>query len=67
MRAWRASRRIWSRAVEVWKEPEAARDFLTRPHPMIDDRPPLDVVIRSEFGGELVMEILGRLQYGSAA
>jgi uncharacterized protein (DUF2384 family) len=34
---------------------------------MIEDRRPIDVVIESEFGAELVVEILGRLKYGTAA
>ena len=45
----------------------AARDFLFRPHPMLEDELPVDVVLRSEFGAELVIDILGRLKYGSAA
>ncbi|MGO7203174.1 antitoxin, partial [Rhizobium ruizarguesonis] len=28
---------------------------------------PIDVVIQSEIGGELVLDILGSLKYGSAA
>ena len=38
-----------------------------RPHPMIEDKRPIDIVIQSEFGAELVIEILGRLKYGTAA
>jgi uncharacterized protein (DUF2384 family) len=34
---------------------------------MVEDRRPIDVVIQSEFGGEIVADILGRLKYGSAA
>lgn len=59
--------RIWALAVEVWKSEDDARDFLFRPHPMIEDRQPIDVVLQSEFGAELVVDILGRLKYGTAA
>jgi putative toxin-antitoxin system antitoxin component, TIGR02293 family len=59
--------RIWSLAVDVWGSAEAARAFLHRPHAMLEDHAPLDVVVRSEIGGELVTDILGRLKYGTAA
>jgi putative toxin-antitoxin system antitoxin component (TIGR02293 family) len=59
--------RVWNLALEVWQNEDDARDFLFRPHPMIEDRRPVDVVIQSEFGSEIVVEILERLKYGSAA
>jgi len=59
--------RVWSVAVDVWQNEEEVRDFLFRPHPMIQDKRPIDVVILSEFGAEMVVDILGRLKYGSAA
>ncbi len=58
---------VWALALEVWGTPEAARGFLNRPHPMIEDRKPIDLVVQSEIGGEMVSQILGRMQYGSAA
>lgn len=59
--------RVWGLALAVWREEAEARDFLFRPHPMLEDRRPIDMVIGSEIGAELVLDILGRLQYGSAA
>ena len=59
--------RVWSLAHEAWGSKEAAREFLFRPHPMIEDKRPIDVVIQNEFGSEVVVDILGRLKYGSAA
>jgi len=59
--------RVWSLALDVWQSEAEARDFLFRPHPMLEDGRPIDVVIRSEIGAELVLDILGRLKYGSAA
>lgn len=59
--------RVWSLALDVWKVDEEARDFLFRPHPMIEDRRPIDVIIQSEFGAEMVVDILSSLKYGSAA
>jgi putative toxin-antitoxin system antitoxin component (TIGR02293 family) len=59
--------RVWSLAREVWGSDEAARDFLFRAHPMIEDKRPIDVVLQNEIGSEMVIDILGRLKYGSAA
>jgi putative toxin-antitoxin system antitoxin component (TIGR02293 family) len=58
--------RIWSLALDVWGSDEAARRFLMRSHQLLDGRPPLDVALGSELGGDFVREILRRLQYGSA-
>jgi putative toxin-antitoxin system antitoxin component (TIGR02293 family) len=57
---------IWAFAREVWGSDEEARDFLFRPHPLLDMRRPVDVVLASEFGRPLVEDILGGLKYGSA-
>lgn len=59
--------RVWSLALDVWGNEAEARDFFFRPHPMIEDRCPVDVVIQSEFGAEMVIDILNSLKYGSAA
>ncbi len=57
---------IWSRALQVWKSPEEAREFLNRPHPLLEDRLPIDLVLQNEIGAQLVADVLGRLEYGSA-
>ena len=59
--------RVWSLALDVWQTEEEAREFLFRPHPMLEDKRPIDIVIQNEIGAELVLDILGRLKYGSAA
>ena len=59
--------RVWSVALDVWRDEEEARDFLFRAHPMIEDKRPIDVTIQSEFGAEIVINILSGLKYGSAA
>lgn len=59
--------RVWSLALDVWRDEEEAREFLFRPHPMIEDNRPIDLAIRSEFGAQMVSDILGGLKYGSAA
>jgi putative toxin-antitoxin system antitoxin component (TIGR02293 family) len=59
--------RVWGLAMDVWGDEGEAREFLFRPHPMIEDKRPIDVVIQNEFGAEMVVDILGSLKYGSAA
>ncbi len=58
---------VWNVARDVWGSDGEARDFLFRPHPMAEDRLPIDLAIQSEFGAELIVDILGGLKYGSAA
>jgi len=57
---------IWSSARKIWRTDERARDFLLRPHPLLKARRPLDVALENEFGGRLVRDMLGRLEYGTA-
>lgn len=57
---------VWGFAVEVWKSADEARGFLYRPHLLLEDRRPLDVVIESELGAQLVRDILGGLLHGTA-
>jgi len=59
--------RAWAAALDVWRDEDEARGFLFRNHPMLGDRRPIDLVIQSEFGAEMVTDILGGLKYGSAA
>ncbi|MDN3517260.1 DUF2384 domain-containing protein [Aquisalimonas lutea] len=59
--------RVWVMAKAVYKADEFARTFLGRPHPMLAGRVPLEVAVETEFGTAAVVEILGRLKYGSAA
>ena len=58
---------VWAVAVDVWKSDQAARDFLFRPHALLDGRRPVDVVVATELGRPLVEGILGGLKHGTAA
>lgn len=52
-------------AIEIYKGDTArARAFLHRPHPMLEQRAPLDLAIGSGPGADLVINILGRAAYG---
>ena len=59
--------RVWTFAQDVWGNEERARAFFFRSHPLLAGRLPIDVVLASELGAELVNDILGRLKYGTAA
>jgi|SRR5919205_3324324 putative toxin-antitoxin system antitoxin component (TIGR02293 family) len=59
--------KIWARAHEVWKDDERTREFLFRPHPMLDGRQPAEVALSTDMGADVVDQILGRLEFGSAA
>ena len=58
---------VWSLANSIWHSAEHVRAFLFRPHLMLDDRRPIDCVLESELGADLVKSILGRLAHGTAA
>lgn len=59
--------KVWAHAVEVWKGEEDARWFLFQPHQLLEGQRPIEVALSSEIGADLVDQILGRLEYGSAA
>ena len=41
----------------------AAIDFLTHPHPSLEDRTPLDVARASSAGAETVLNLIGRIRW----
>jgi putative toxin-antitoxin system antitoxin component (TIGR02293 family) len=57
---------VWTDAIRVWKSETAARGFLNRKHPLLEDNRPVDLALRSEIGARLVREVLGRLEHGTA-
>jgi putative toxin-antitoxin system antitoxin component (TIGR02293 family) len=50
----------------VWEDLEAARAFLTTPHPELGGRPPIEVA-GDEFGARHVEEILHGILHGLPA
>ena len=58
--------RVYAFALEVWENSDDAREFLTKPHPMLEDRTPYQAA-QTELGARQVEEILGRALFGSAA
>lgn len=57
----------WLGALRVFQDEAKARRWLEKPHALLGGRPPLLVAARSTCGAEAVNQLLGRLQYGSAA
>lgn len=45
--------KVWSVALDVWGDEAEARDFLFRPHAMLEDKRPIDVIVQSEPRGRV--------------
>jgi putative toxin-antitoxin system antitoxin component (TIGR02293 family) len=58
--------RVYATALHVWSSDEDARAFLQAPHPMLEDRTPLEVSL-SELGARRVEELLWLLYFGLPA
>lgn len=58
--------RIYAFALEVWDSEEDAREFMTKKHPMLDDRTPFKTSM-TDLGARQVEQVLGRLMFSSVA
>lgn len=47
--------------MSIYRDEEKARDFMTRKHPLLDNKRPCDV------DAELVIKLLGRAAYSGGA
>ena len=54
-------------AMQIYRDEEKVREFLTRRHPMLKDQRPLDVALESGAGADMVINLLGRGAYGGGA
>ena len=52
--------RVRATARAVLRDDYKARDFLARPHPLLDQRRPMDLVLAGEEGTRRVEQILER-------
>jgi len=59
--------KVFSFALDIYKDPAKVRDFLGRAHPMLDNKPPLDVALATGPGADVVINLLGRAAYGGGA
>jgi putative toxin-antitoxin system antitoxin component (TIGR02293 family) len=58
---------VYAAALNAWGSEAEARTFLRRPHPLLEDRTPLEVSLATDLGARLVEKILGRLRHGIPA
>ena len=58
--------RVYAMAVDVWGNENSARTFLTKKHPMLENRTPFEASLNT-LGAMQVEGILGRLKYGISA
>jgi putative toxin-antitoxin system antitoxin component (TIGR02293 family) len=56
--------KVWAMALQVWGEEADAREFLRRPHPLLDGRAPREVALASDPGADAVINVIGRGAYG---
>lgn len=55
--------RVIATAEEVWDDQDDARQFLTSPHPLLENERPVDVA-QTELGARRVEELLWQLMHG---
>jgi len=55
--------RVIAAAETVWDDQNDAREWLTKPHPELGDRAPIECAL-TELGARQVESVLDRLQYG---
>lgn len=58
--------RVFATAFDIWDEENDTRLFLFTPHPMLNQKRPIDAAM-TELGARQVEEILWSLQYGLPA
>jgi putative toxin-antitoxin system antitoxin component (TIGR02293 family) len=58
--------RVIAAAEYVWNDRDDAREWLTKPHPELENRPPLEAAL-TELGARRAEEVLDRLFYGIPA
>lgn len=57
---------IWPAAERIWQSEERAHTFLERPNMMLDGQRPYIVALQSPEGAMMVLQLLGRLEAGTA-
>ena len=56
--------KVFAFGLEVFGDEAKVRDFLNRPHPMLDDKAPLELALATGPGADAVINLLGRAAYG---
>lgn len=55
--------KVCSFALDIYRDAGRVREFLVRPHAMLDDTSPLDVTLATGPGADAVINLLGRAAY----
>jgi putative toxin-antitoxin system antitoxin component (TIGR02293 family) len=56
--------KVYAIALDIFHDPAKVRDFLWRPHMMLDNKAPLEVALATGPGADAVINLLGRAAYG---
>lgn len=56
--------KVWDFAMEIYRDEDKAREFLHRPHLLLDGQKPIDVAVDTGVGADLVINLLGGAAYG---
>ena len=55
--------KVFAFALEVFRDDAKVRRFLDSPHPMLDDKAPLEIALATGLGADAVINLLGRAAY----
>ena len=55
--------KVFAFGLEVFRDEAKVRSFLDRPHPMLDDKAPLEIALATGLGADAVINLMGRAAY----
>lgn len=55
--------KVFAFALDIFRDEAKVRSFLERPHPMLDEKSPLEVALATGPGADAVINVLGRAAY----
>lgn len=55
--------KVYVFALDIYHDGNSAREFLNRPHAMLDGKSPLDIALATGPGADAVINLLGRVAY----
>ena len=55
--------KVFAFGIDVFRDEAKVRSFLERPHPMLDDRAPLELALATGPGADAVINLMGRAAY----
>ena len=55
--------KVFSVGLDIYGDATKVREFLRRPHAMLDNKAPLDVALATGPGADAVINLLGRAAY----